>query len=86
MYALEIIPEADRIFRKLSRKNRPLIEAIEKKIAQIRENPHHFKPLRFPMNNKRRVHVGGSFVLIYEIRESDKTVKILDFDHHDNIY
>jgi len=36
--------------------------------------------------NKRRVHVGGSFVLVYEIDEEEKTVTLFDFDHHDNIY
>jgi len=36
--------------------------------------------------NKRRVHIGGSFVLIYEINEEQKIVTLLDFDHHDNVY
>jgi mRNA-degrading endonuclease RelE of RelBE toxin-antitoxin system len=38
------------------------------------------------MQNKRRVHVGGPFVLIYEINEKERLVTLLDFDHHDNIY
>jgi len=38
------------------------------------------------MQNKRRVHVGGPFVLIYEINERERLVTLLDFDHHDNIY
>ena len=32
------------------------------------------------------VHVGGSFVLIYEINEEKSIVTLVDFDHHDNIY
>ena len=42
--------------------------------------------LRKPLQNKRRVHVGGSFVLIYEINKDEKIVTLLDLDHHDNIY
>ena len=49
-------------------------------------DPFRFKPLKKPLQNKRRVHIGGSFVLIYEIEVEDGIVTLLDFDHHDNIY
>lgn len=61
-------------------------EAISKKIKQILQMPYHFKPLRGDMHGARRVHVNTSFVLTYEIRENEKIVKILDYDHHDEIY
>jgi mRNA-degrading endonuclease RelE of RelBE toxin-antitoxin system len=32
------------------------------------------------------VHVGGSFVLVYEINEEEKLVTLYDFEHHDNVY
>jgi hypothetical protein len=38
------------------------------------------------LQNKRRVHIGGSFVLIYEVNEEKKMVTLLDFDHRDNVY
>jgi len=59
---------------------------IDKKVQKILDNPYRFKPLRKPLQNKRRVHVGGSFVLIYEINKDEKIVTLLDLDHHDNIY
>jgi len=34
----------------------------------------------------RRVHIGKSFVLVFEIVENENKVIFLDFDHHDNIY
>ncbi|MBU1197624.1 type II toxin-antitoxin system RelE/ParE family toxin [Candidatus Micrarchaeota archaeon] len=86
MYGLEVSPEAYARFKKMRKKNRWLLEVIGKKVRHIRERPHHFKPLHFPLHNKRRVHIAGSFVLVYEIREKDKTVVIIDFDHHDNVY
>ena len=59
---------------------------IDRKVQEILDDPCRFKPLRTPLQNRRRVHVGGSFVLIYEINEEEKTVTLLDFDHHENIY
>ncbi len=38
------------------------------------------------MHGARRVHIGKSFVLIYEIDERSKSVKLLDYEHHDVIY
>jgi mRNA interferase RelE/StbE/toxin YoeB len=85
-YALEVSERADRIFRKLAKKNRALLSAIDKKVQQILENPHHFKPLRGDMHGARRVHIDASFVLIYEIDEARQVVRLLDYEHHDKIY
>ena len=57
-----------------------------KKVKEILKDPYRFKPLKKPMQNKRRVHVGGPFVLIYEVNEEKKIVTLVDFDHHDKIY
>jgi mRNA-degrading endonuclease RelE of RelBE toxin-antitoxin system len=38
------------------------------------------------MHGSRRVHNGSSFVLIYEVDEKAKMVKMLDFGHHDKVY
>ena len=73
-------------FKKLQNKDKELLRQIDNKIRDILEGPQRFKPLRKPLQNKRRVHVGGSFVLIYEVNEKDKIVTLCDFDHHDNVY
>ncbi len=85
-YSLDLSDEADEKFSKLARKNRAHLEAVNKKIQQILENPYHFKPLRGDLHGARRVHVNTSFVLTYEVIESTKTVRVLDYDHHDKIY
>ncbi len=85
-YELDISKSVDKKFHKLSKKNIKLLESIDKKIKQILLNPYHFKPLRGNMKNIYRVHIGSSFVLIYEIFKIKNVVKILDFDHHDKIY
>ena len=86
MYQLQISDNLDKIFSKLSKKNKKQLQIINKKIQQILVNPYHFKPLRGDMHGARRVHIDKSFVLTYEINEDTKVVKLLDFDHHDKIY
>ncbi len=85
MYALAVREGVDRKFSKLAKRDRAQLEAIHKKVRQILDDPHRFKPLRVPMQNMRRVHV-GPFVLVYEVDEGSKTVTLLDYEHHDKVY
>lgn len=85
MYSLEIEEEVYRAFKKLIKKDRKQLEAINKKIEQILNDPFQFKPLKQPLDGLRRVHV-GSFVLIYEVLENQKTVRVLKYKHHDQAY
>ena len=86
MYKLSVKEGLDRKLKKLRKKDRELLVLIDKKVKEILRDPYRFKPLKKPLQNKRRVHVGGSFVLIYEINEEKRIVALIDFDHHDNIY
>ncbi|MBU0662537.1 type II toxin-antitoxin system mRNA interferase toxin, RelE/StbE family [Candidatus Micrarchaeota archaeon] len=85
-YSLERKPHLDRVFTKLAKKDPAQLRAIHNKVKQIIENPHRFKPLGAKMKNMRRVHILKSFVLVYEIHESEKIVELWDYDHHDRIY
>lgn len=85
-YALDIPEELDRKFIKLSKKDKKQLQIINNKIQQIIKEPYYFKPLRGDMHGARRVHVDKSFVLTYEIDEKNKIVRLLDYDHYDNIY
>ena len=85
-YNLEISEKLKRIFEKLKRKDKVSSEILKKKIRLILENPFQFKPLKGNMKGVRRVHIGKSFVLTYEILESEKIVRLLDYEHHDKIY
>ena len=86
MYSLEIIPEIKKIFEKLQKKNPKQLEIIYKKITQILADPYHFKPLRGDMKGSRRVHIDSSFVLVYDIDEENKKVRVLKYAHHDKAY
>jgi len=86
VYKFAIKKNLDGKFKKLKKKNREMLVLVDSKVQEILDNPYRFKSLRKPLQNKRRVHIGGSFVLIYEVNEDEKIITLLDFDHHDNIY
>ena len=87
MYSLDIKPEADKIFKKLAKKDPRQLKIIGKKIAEIRQNPfHRYKPLKKPLHSFNRVHIDTHFVLIFKISHTDKLLDIYYFDHHDNVY
>ena len=86
MYTIKLRKHVDDIFSKLAKKNPNQLRMIQKKLEQIVADPYNFKPLKKPLQGKRRVHIDKSFVLIYSIDEEDKEVILEDYDHHDNIY
>lgn len=85
-YNLEISKKLKRVFEKLKKKDKVSSEILKKKIKLILENPFQFKPLKGNMKGIRRVHIGKSFVLIYEVLEDKKTIRLIDYEHHDKIY
>jgi len=86
MYVLKILPQVDRIFKKLMKKDKNQLNAINKKIEELLKNPEIGKPLHFPLQNMRRVRIMKSFVLIYSINKKENTLAIVEYGHHDNIY
>ena len=85
MYVIENSEKVDKIFRKLSKRNPRELEAVAKKLVELAEDPHRFKPLSNVMKGFRRVHF-GSFVLIFSIDEERMTVVLEDYEHHDRVY
>ena len=69
--------------KKLKKKDKTSFEQIQKKLAEIVENPEHYKPLKNILAGFRRLHF-GSFVLIYAIEGN--IVRIISLDHHDRAY
>ena len=75
----------DKILSKLRKKNKAQLEAINKKINEVREDPHRYKPLHPPQKGLYRIHF-GSFVLTYSIDEATHEIIIEDYAHHDDVY
>ena len=84
-YELETSEHLDRIFAKLSKKDKLQFEILTRKIKEILENPKIGEPLTGNMAGQRSVHI-RNFVLVYEILENEKVVRLLDYDHHDVVY
>jgi len=85
-FSYEISRHLEQELLKLKKKDKKRLEILLKKMGEILRNPHHYKPLSHNMKGMRRVHVGKSFVLVFEIIEEENKVIFLDLDHHDNIY
>ena len=85
MHSLEIEEEVSKTFKKLLKKDRKQLEAVNKKIQEILADPYKFKPLKHPLAGLRRVHV-GSFIIIYRVLKNPPTVQILKYKHHDEAY
>lgn len=86
MFDLEIKEEADKIFKKLAKKNLQQLRIIHKKIKEIQERPFGYKFLRSPLHGFNRVHIDTHFVLVFKIDHEKNIITIYYFDHHDNVY
>lgn len=86
MYQYELRDTVEKTFKKLAQKNPSPLLIIEKKINEIIQNPQHYKNLRAPLQHLKRVHIAGSFVLVFSVDENTETVIFEDYDHHDCIY
>ena len=77
-----------KILQKLSKKDKKKYEIIWKKISQIAKDfdMEHYKNLKAPLNNLKRVHIDNSFVLIFKYDKAKDIISFRDFDHHDKIY
>jgi len=86
MYDLDIKPEADKIFSKLAKKNPKQLMIIDKKIKEIRKDPHGYKFLRKPLQGFNRVHIDKHFVLVFKVDHEKQVIDIYYYDHHDYVY
>lgn len=87
MYSLEIKEHLDAIFSKLAKKDHVQFQAINRKVQEILSDPYRYKPLKKPLQNKRRVQIfGRRFILIYSIDEKRNIVILEHYGHHDEVY
>jgi len=86
MLTTEFSKELTRKMAKIQKKNKVMFEAVISKIREIKENPEHYKPLRYDLKGYRRVHIMKSFVLVFKIDYVSNKIIFVDFNHHDKIY
>ena len=88
MRKFEIEKSLHQTIQKLFKKDPKKYEILLKKMKEIisSENVEHYKNLRAPLNNFKRVHIDTSFVLIFKYDKINDKIIFYDFDHHDKIY
>lgn len=88
MRDFEIKPHLGKILKKLYKKDKVAHQAVYNKIREIIgcDDVEHYKNLRHDLKDKKRVHVLGSFVLVFSYYKVRDFVSFLDYDHHDNIH
>ena len=85
MYGICVRKNAERVLKKLAKRDKISSAYISKKIEEIKENPYRFKSLKKPLQNFWRVHI-GNYVLVYSIDEKNKIITIERYKHHDDVY
>jgi len=70
----------------LKLKGKEVFNLLDKVIEIISsEDLNRYKNLRYDLKRYRRVHVNGSYVIIFYDDETNK-VFFVDYDHHDKVY
>jgi YafQ family addiction module toxin component len=78
----------EKIFSKLYKKDKVSYEAIMKKMDEIIscDSIEHYKNLKKPLEDFRRVHINTQFVLVFKHIVAEDKILFFDYDHHDVIY
>ncbi|MCK9293322.1 MAG: addiction module toxin RelE [archaeon] len=73
---------------KLSKKDPMLYSQILTKIDEIKNNIEieHYKNLKNPLQNFKRVHITQKFVLIFRYLKKENKILFRYFEHRDYVY
>ena len=88
MYEFSIEENLQKKLKKLFKKDKIMYEILMKKFEEIImcEDINHYKNLRKPLQEYKRVHIKSSFVLIFKFIQGKNEVSFYDFNHHDIVY
>jgi YafQ family addiction module toxin component len=82
--------ELEHILKKIYKKDKKRYFAILKKIEEIVSRDvstiDFYKNLKHDLKNYKRVHVMGSFVLLFKVYKDKNYILFDKFGYHDNIY
>lgn len=73
---------------RLCKRDKVTYDALMGKIDEILncEDVNHYKNLKNPLQDLKRVHIRGPFVMTFKYLEPENKIVFYDFDHHDKIY
>lgn len=86
-FAIIISDELKKTLATMKRKDQRMFQMVRKKILQIATSDslaiQHYKNLRSPLNDYKRVHI-GSYVLLFRVQAEHIIFEALE--HHDSVY
>jgi mRNA-degrading endonuclease RelE of RelBE toxin-antitoxin system len=84
--SVDVRPHLEKILEMLYEKDPVTYWMILRKMREIvlSKDINHYKNLRAPLQQLKRVHIRKSFVLTF--RAEGDMIRFYDFDHHDRIY
>ena len=81
-YSIEIVPKAEKEFSRLSE----IIKSrVSSKIIVLEDNPRPFGCKKLVGTDYYRIRI-GDYRVVYSIKDSSKTVKILSIAHRKEVY
>jgi mRNA-degrading endonuclease RelE of RelBE toxin-antitoxin system len=86
-FAILISDELKKTLVTMKGKDQKMFQMVEKKILQIASSDsltvQHYKNLRSPLNDYKRVHI-GNYVLLFRVQAEHIIFEALE--HHDQVY
>ena len=83
----ELKQNLQQILGKLKKRDKVAYDQVVKKIEEIvQSDPDSYKNLRNDLKPFKRVHIKGSFVLIFKYDKERQLISFFDYGHHDSIY
>lgn len=84
----ELHDDLTKILYKLSSKDPALYNAIRNKVKEIKNGEYldHYKNLRKPLQEYKRVHITEQFVLIFRADKQNDKLIFRYFEHRNKIY
>ena len=77
-----------KILKKLFKKDNSLYLQIISKLKEIQNSKdiNHYKNLKKPLQNFKRVHISDKFVLIFKYIKTEDLLIFRYFEHRDKVY
>ncbi|NOZ04315.1 MAG: type II toxin-antitoxin system RelE/ParE family toxin [FCB group bacterium] len=84
-YTVHLHGQAIKALRRLSQKNKALVQRVVSSLAKLSQEPLQGKPLKGPLKGSYRIRI-GDYRVIYDIVEKDKTVLVWKIQHRREVY
>jgi mRNA-degrading endonuclease RelE of RelBE toxin-antitoxin system len=85
-FSEELKDSMKQLFKRDKQRYEILLKKIDAIVSSDDLTIEHYKNLRAPLNDRKRVHIDKSFVLTFRYDRSKKFILFIEFAHHDDIY